>query len=345
MASTFEYAPFRYDRYEESDKVEAARKKASDAEAAVEKYGDFVWGKQGEYDNLFKEYQTRPDFSYDFNADALYQQYKDKYIQQGKMAMADTIGQASAMTGGYGNSYAQSVGNQAYQASLQNLNDIIPELYQMAYDRYNQKGQDMLNMLGLLGNERDFAYGQYADGYNRLVSDRDYYGNRYDSERTWDYGVYSDDRTLAHSEHTNKQNLAYDLHRDAIEDAQWQADFNEAKRQYDESLAFQKQKYEDSKSSYSNDFSSDDPDDNPDDNNDSVVVEPEDNSYQAVNSKNVSNFQSGIRTRNEFYGRSSAEKEKYKTYKAYIEGKLDEWLTAGRLNDEEVATLIAYYGV
>ena len=39
----------------------------------------------------------REDFSYDFNQDALYQQYKDKYTKQGKMAMADTMGQAAAL--------------------------------------------------------------------------------------------------------------------------------------------------------------------------------------------------------------------------------------------------------
>jgi murein DD-endopeptidase MepM/ murein hydrolase activator NlpD len=79
---------------------------------------------------------NREDFSYDLNGDALYQQYKDRYIQQGKMAMQDTMGQAAALTGGYGNSYASTAGNQAYQGYLQGLNDVIPELQQIAYDRY-----------------------------------------------------------------------------------------------------------------------------------------------------------------------------------------------------------------
>ena len=64
---------------------------------------------------------TRKKFTYDLNGDALYQQYKDKFIRQGKLAMGDAIGQASAMTGGYGNSWAQSVGQQAFQNQLQNL--------------------------------------------------------------------------------------------------------------------------------------------------------------------------------------------------------------------------------
>ena len=166
--------------------ADTARQNAAKALAQYEKNG-FTWDQSELYKTLQSNYLNRPDFSYDFNADALYQQYKDKYIQQGKMAMQDTMGQASAMTGGYGNSYAATVGNQAYQASLQNLNDVIPELYQMAYDRYNQKGQDMLNQLGLLESDYSMKYGEYKDGYDKLVADRAYYDSAYESEYSRDY--------------------------------------------------------------------------------------------------------------------------------------------------------------
>lgn len=247
--------------FTESDATKGILQKKTEAEKALANYGDFSWAKQGEYDKLLSDYQNRKDFSYDFNADALYQQYKDKYIQQGKMAMQDTMGQAAAMTGGYGNSYAATAGNQAYQAQLQNLNDVIPQLYQMAYDRYNQKGQDMLNMIGLMGNERNFDYGVWGDKYNQLATDRSYYGSEYDS--SWardfstygdkynrlaadrgyyageadnafnrDYGVWSDsetrrwnqydsDRNLAHGEHTTSENYRYQTGRDAVADEQW----------------------------------------------------------------------------------------------------------------------------
>jgi hypothetical protein len=109
---------------------------------------------------------NREKFSYDVNGDALYQQYKDQYINQGKMAMQDAMGQAAAMTGGYGNSYAASVGNQAYQASLQNLNNVIPELYQMAYDRYEQKGQDLLNQYSMLTDRDNSDYSKFIDDRN-----------------------------------------------------------------------------------------------------------------------------------------------------------------------------------
>ena len=91
-------------------------------------------------DEALQEYLNREDFRYDLNADALYRQYKDRYMELGKAAMEDTMGQAAALTGGYGSSYAQNVGQQAYNRYLQQLGDVVPELYQLAYDRYRDKG-------------------------------------------------------------------------------------------------------------------------------------------------------------------------------------------------------------
>jgi murein DD-endopeptidase MepM/ murein hydrolase activator NlpD len=225
------YTPFTYDPFKPSDTTNGYGTQAGEWEKTVAGWGDYTWDRQTEYDNLFKDYQNRPDFSYDFNTDALYQQYKDKYIQQGKMAMQDTIGQASAMTGGYGNSYATTAGSQAYQAHLQNLNDIIPELYQLAYDRYNQKGQDMLNQLGLLNNERTFDYGVWSDDYNRAVGNRDYYGTRYDNSLGRDWTIYDSNRDLAHSEHTTAEGYEYQAGRDAVEDDHWNKSYNLSERE------------------------------------------------------------------------------------------------------------------
>ena len=247
--------PFDFGKYEESDSVKDAGNKKTESENALSGYGDFNYSNQQSLDDIINKILNREQFSYDLNGDALYQQYKDKYIQQGKMAMQDTMGQASAMTGGYGNSYAATAGNQAYQAHLENLNDIVPELYQMAYDRYNQEGQDMLNKYSMLSDDRSTQYGEWTDGYNRLATDRDYYANQYDSERNYDYGKYADDRDFSYGQYSDDRNfgynqwadgynIAYGEHRDAIADQQWQANFDEAQRQYEENMAFQREQYE-----------------------------------------------------------------------------------------------------
>ena len=124
--------------------------------------------------DIYGRIANREPFSYDINADPLYDLYKDKYIQGGKLAMKDTMGQAAGLTGGYGTSYGQQVGQQAYDAYLQNLSDVIPELYGMAYDKYKDEGDNLLNLYGMAGDMRDNEYSKYRDelsdyNYNQEV--------------------------------------------------------------------------------------------------------------------------------------------------------------------------------
>lgn len=112
---------------------------------------------------IYGKIANREPFSYDVNADPLYQNYKDQYIQGGKLAMKDTMGKAAALTGGYGSTYGQQVGQQAYDAYLQDLSAVIPELYGMAYDMYRDKGNDLTKQYGLLGDMRDTEYNRYRD--------------------------------------------------------------------------------------------------------------------------------------------------------------------------------------
>lgn len=148
---------------------------------------DYKSQYQDQLNDLYGQISNRKDFSYDVNSDAMYQQLKDQYVQGGKMAMMDTMGQAQAMTGGYGNSYAQSVGQQAYQGYLQGLNEQVPNLYQMALNRYIQQGDNLLNQYSMLTSkdaqdysrwaaDRDFEYGKYLDelNYQYQLDERDY---------------------------------------------------------------------------------------------------------------------------------------------------------------------------
>jgi hypothetical protein len=77
--------------------------------------------------------------------------------------MMDTMGQAQAMTGGYGNSYAQSVGQQTYQGYMQGLTDKIPTLYQIAMDKYVSEGNQMRDNMNLMMQQDEIGYGRYRD--------------------------------------------------------------------------------------------------------------------------------------------------------------------------------------
>ena len=133
----------------------------------------------------------------------------------------DTMGQAAALTGGYGNSYAQTVGQQTYQGYLQGLNDKVPELYQLALDRYNQEGTDLLNKYGLLSDQYEKEYGRYRDDVGDWQNQRDYLANLYSNERNFDYTGF----------------------RDRVSDEQWQKSFDESIRQYNETMAENKRQF------------------------------------------------------------------------------------------------------
>lgn len=135
---------------------------------------------EGQVTDLFKTITERKPFQYDVNSDVMYQNLRDQYISGGQMAMMDTMGQAAQLTGGYGNSYAQGVGQQAYQGYLRGLNDQIPDLYNIALQNYIQQGDAMMQQYGMLQDMASDDYGKWIDqrNYDYQVSqdqaDRDY---------------------------------------------------------------------------------------------------------------------------------------------------------------------------
>lgn len=194
-------------------RVEAVRQEKPEYEATYDR----------QLEALYEEIVNRRPFSYNINEDALYQQYKDQYVAQGKLAMQDTMGQAAALTGGYGNSYGQNLGQQAYQGYLRQLNNIVPELYTLAQNRYDKEGQKLLNQYAMLGDMADTEYGRYQDRLNQYRQDLSYAQDQADT--AYDRG------------YTNWYN-AYQQQRDETADRQWQAEFDENKRRYDQEWAY-----------------------------------------------------------------------------------------------------------
>ena len=222
--------------YVPSDTVTAAQEKLN----TLQKPGEYNSQWQSGLNDIINKIMNREKFSYDLNGDALYQQYKDQYVTQGQQAMMDTMGQAAALTGGYGNSYAQTVGQQTYQGYLQQLNDKVPELYQLALDQYNREGDEMYNQYGLLADRENTEYGRYRDQMTDYYTDRDYLTNQYNTEREFDYGSYRDDV----ADKQWQDSFDYQKDRDAVADSQWQAQFDESVRQFDTSTQIQQEQWQ-----------------------------------------------------------------------------------------------------
>lgn len=162
------------------------------------KYDDAIAG-------LLDKITNRDKFSYDINGDALYQQYKDQFINKGNLAMQDTIGQASAMTGGFGNSYAQSVGQQTYQGYLQQLNDKVPELYQLALDQYNREGDDMYKQLALLADRDESDYNRHRDNVSDSQWKADHDAAMYQFEQEYKLRLEEIEEDRRHNRITEEQ--------------------------------------------------------------------------------------------------------------------------------------------
>ena len=160
---------------------------------------------------LYQAILSREPFSYDAASDPLYGQYKQSYTRGGQRAMQDTLGQMALRTGGLASSYAESAAQQTYDNYMAALADKIPELQQLAYQRYQDelsgKRADLSMLLGL--------------------DDVDY--NRWSGDRSFDYNAYRDqvaDEQWAKS-------FDYQQQRDAASDSQWQQQWDYSRAQED----------------------------------------------------------------------------------------------------------------
>ncbi len=247
--------PYEEKKYVQSEAVTQAQQALAQQQA--NRPGEYQSQYQSGLDNLYGQIQNRQPFQYDVNADALYQQVAQNYLAQGQQAMMDTMGQAAALTGGYGNSYAQTAGQQQYQQHLLGLNELLPQFQQMALEQYRLTGDDLLSRYNLLLQQEEMAYGRYQDDLNRYFQELDRLQSAYDNERDYDYSRFTDERDFGYGKYQDDRNYAYQMEQDAaeqqryleqlayqqerdkIKDQQWQQEFDESVRQYNENMAWQ----------------------------------------------------------------------------------------------------------
>lgn len=359
--------------YEESDEVKQAQEDLKNHYNS--KPGDYQSNYADQIQGLLKDYENTKDFQYDFNADPLYQQYKDQYIQQGKMAMQDTMGNAAALTGGYGSSYASTAGNQAYQSSLNDLNNVIPSLYDRAYSKYRDDKSDKLQHMKVLQNLDDSDYKKYqdtlSDYYNTLnylqsqsqyLSESDY--NRYLNQLAqWQYELeYYTGRADAAQQQSNWQSeqnrqymqdyvnqrnwqnqFDYQKEQDALAQNNWQQQFDYGKQQDSRDYNLKKQQFEHDKymdslkaQSYSTSSSS-----SSGRSGSSGSSTGSSGKQTATKSKAASEFIGAQPTRYEF-GVRPALKNQYGSYENYIKTKMSQ---NKNLTDEDIYILSQHYGL
>lgn len=171
-------------------------RRADDLLGQIGSFGSFSYDEAPTYENAFAQQQkdlldrilNREGFSWSKETDPQWSSYKKSYLREGDRATANALAQASAASGGRPSSHAVNAATQAGDYYATKLNDVIPTLYQQAYERYldeyNMKLKDLntvnqqeqldyakyLDRLGQFNTDRGFAYQNYADDYDRLRS-------------------------------------------------------------------------------------------------------------------------------------------------------------------------------
>lgn len=115
-----------------------------------------------ELEELYSRLSGRGAFRYDAASDALYTAARDRAVVNGRLAMRDSMGQAASLTGGYGSSFAQAVGQREYDDYLRSLGEAMPQFYAMAQQHWQQEGDDLRDRYELLYRRASDERGRQA---------------------------------------------------------------------------------------------------------------------------------------------------------------------------------------
>lgn len=283
-----------------------------------------------EIENVLNSILNREKFSYNINADPLYNQYREEYVKNGKKAMLDTIANATALTGGYANSYAVSAGNQSYNDYLNNLNEIALDLYDRAYSSYQDEGKLNLEKLEILNDLDKSDYEKYSD-----VLD-DYYNNgEYLLKKLSDMSESEYERFLDELESfENDRDYNYKKYLDEIEQQQFYDELNFSKDKFNQELEFKKAEAErDQKNkdrSYNLSVSKSNSSSSSGTKNKTTSTT---NTQATIIPKTYQQFvyltgNSGILTEREFYGKPNSKKT-YGSYENYIKEMYYKYVNSG----------------
>lgn len=218
--------------YKESEALTNLRGELATVEG--QKPDAFVNKYEGQIDALLDKLQSREKFSYDFNTDPNWLALKDQFQRNAILGMQGAMGDAAGLTGGYGNSWAQQVGQQTYQQQISEMTDIIPELHGQALNVWQAENQQMQSNLAALQTQSELDYAQHFNDWQMWNTDRNYMYQKVTdmSEDEFNKYMYGVERWLQDRAYYAGQKQI------AIQNQQWQLQLDESRRQFNNQLAF-----------------------------------------------------------------------------------------------------------
>lgn len=199
-------------------------------------------GYESKYDaalnGIIQRIQNPEQFKYSFEGDALFKTLSDRYVQQGKQASMDAMGQAAALNGGYGSSYGQMVGQQTYDQHLLGLYDKGVDLYDRAWERYKYGQDQLMDQFGVLSQADQTDYGRHRDTVGDWQNDLQYATGRYDTEYDRDYNKYMNELNYW-TQMAGAENADYNTQQQLAEQKrQWDEQFNYNKMNDEKKYAY-----------------------------------------------------------------------------------------------------------
>ena len=159
-----------------------------------------------EADRLYRSFAGRGAFRYRAADDPFYRAARDRYVQDGRLAMRDSMGSAAALTGGYGSSYSQGVGQQRYGEYLRRLSELMPQYYTAALRRWEAQGKALSDAYGM-------ARGLAQDAYTRRKDQAD-----------MDYRARKDQADMDYRRRKDESDAAYRMRKDERDEAYRQSE-------------------------------------------------------------------------------------------------------------------------
>ena len=224
--------------YSESDEVAAAKAALAKAEsAAPEKY---VSNYSDEIKDLTSRILSGEKFSYDFNADPIYNVYREQAESDRRRAVDNAVSAAASLTGGYGNSYGVTAAQEASAKTMENLRNIIPSLLEAAYSRWRGEREMERERLRAVMDLENSDYGKYRDTVSDYLKDRDYFYSKYSDMSQSDFDRYlselaqwNTDRDYDRRVYEYGEDAKYRQERAAAEDAARARDYELKQKQYE----------------------------------------------------------------------------------------------------------------
>ena len=147
---------------------------------------------------------NRDKWSYNTDTDPVYQAYKNQYLNNANQYMKD----AMAASRNFGGSVSSTAAAQAYVNQLNRLNNVVPQLEQQSFNRYNTENNTDLNTISGIHN---LGYQDFTNEYNANNNQRNYLDKAAEQayERT-QTAKYTNPQQQANIEYLQMRNQYYE---------------------------------------------------------------------------------------------------------------------------------------